>query len=177
MGRNELEIYKQLRHKEFSQGCESQAFHMLLAIEKYLLSDFSYKHSLLRLFIRPLFYMGYENPETVLDFVYYCKEHHVRNENDKFKHPNELCKFMKENSMLILKVVDELQLCCAYYDVEYSAEKNAVIFRNQVFHNIEELWQCFLADFQKLDIPDDEISRIFEEESKEYEKAFQKIKV
>lgn len=176
MGQNELEIYEQLKDKVFSQGCEGQAFYMLLAIENYLLSDFAYKHSLLRLFFRPLFYMGYENPETPLVFVNFYKNHPVRNENASFKHPNELCEFMKENTALVSKIVEELQLCCDYYDVDYNTEKNAVVFREQVFHNIEELWRYFLVDFQKLDISDDEIRRIFEEESKEYENAFQEIK-
>ena len=170
MEQNELEVYEQLKDKVFSQGCGGQAFYMLLAIENYLLSDFPYKHSLLRLFVRPLFYMGYETPA---DYIDYCKSHSGRNENIKLKQSDELCDFMKENIALISKIIEELQLCCEYYDVDYSAEKNAVIFRNRVFHNIEELWQCFLEDFQKLEIPDDEISRIFEEESKEYEEAFQ----
>lgn len=47
MGQNDLEIYESFRFKVFSQGCEGQAYTILQAMEPYLLSDFSYKHSLM----------------------------------------------------------------------------------------------------------------------------------
>ena len=58
--------------------------------------------------------------------------------------------------------------CCDYYEVAYCKEQNAVLFREHIFHDMDELWKVFLEDFRKLDIPDEEIFRIFEEESGSY---------
>ena len=70
MGQSDLEIYESLRFKEFSQGCEGQAYDMLHAIEPYSLSDFAYKHSFMCVFFRPIFYMGYEDPTTPMAVVH-----------------------------------------------------------------------------------------------------------
>ena len=164
MGQNDLEIYESLRFKDFSQGCEGQAYGMLHAIAPYLLSDFAYKHSLMRIFFRPLFYMGYEDPTTPMAAV----QSYSTIEPNCYKDTDALYRYMEENILLTAKVIEELRLCCDYYDVEYSKKQNAVAFRDHVFHDIDELWEVFLEDFRKLDIPDDEICRIFEEESNSY---------
>ena len=164
MTQNDLEIYESLRFEEFSQGCEGQAYGMLQAIESYLLSDFAYKHSLMRVFFRPLFYMGYEDPATPMAVVHTCST----KELDCYKDADALYRYMEENILLTVKVIEELKLCCDYYDVGYNKNQNAVVFRDYVFHNIDELWEVFLEDFRKLGIPDDEIRRIFEEESNSY---------
>lgn len=172
MRQNDLEIYESLRLKNFSYGCEGQVYSMLRAIEPYLLSDFSYKHSLMRLFFRPLFYMGYKDPTTPMDMV-----HTFRNqEPNYYMNADALYRYMEENIPLIAKVIEELQLCCDYYDVEYSKKHNAILFRNHIIYNIEEFREVFLEDFRKLDISDDEILRIFEEESVSYyQSEFDKI--
>lgn len=175
MEQNDLEIYENLRFRDFSQGCEGQAYGMLQAIEPYLLSDFAYKHSLMRIFFRPLFYMGFEDPTTPMAVVHtiistkelgcYC-----------YKDADALYRYMEENILLTAKVIEELRLCCDYYDVEYNKKENAVVFRDYVFHDLDELWEVFFEDFRKLNIPDDEIRRIFEEESHSYyQRDFNKI--
>lgn len=135
MGQNDLEIYENLRFKDFSQG--------------------------------------FEDPTTPMAVVHtdstkeprYC-----------YKDADALYRYMEENIRLIAKVVEEFKLCCDYYDVGYSKKQNAVVFRGHVFHNIDELWKVFLEDFRKLNIPDDEIRRIFEEESHSfYQRDFNKI--
>lgn len=172
MGQNDVEIYESFRFKEFSQGCEGQAYGMLRAIEPYLLSDFAYKHSLMRVFFRPLFYMGYEDPTTPMAVVH---TYSIQEQN-YYKNADALYRYMEENILLIAKVIEELNLCCDYYNVEYCKKLNAVLFREHVFHDIDELKQVFLEDFRKLDIPDDEIFRIFEEESNSYyQSEFNKI--
>ena len=172
MGQNDLENYESLRFKDFSQGCEGQAYGMLQAIEPYLLSDFVYKHSLMRIFFRPLFYMGFEDPTTPMAVV------HVDSTREPgcYKDVDALYRYMEENILLTAKVIEELKLCCDYYDVKYSKKQNAVVFRDHVFHDMDELWEVFLEDFRKLNIPDDEIRRIFEEEShRHYQSDFNKI--
>lgn len=173
MGQNDLEIYESLRFKDFSQGCEGQAYGMLQAIEPYLLSDFAYKHSLMRIFFRPLFYMGFEDPTTPMAVVHADS---TKEPCYKYKDVDALYRYMEENIPLTTKVIEELKLCCDYYDVKYSKKENAVVFRNHVFHDMDELWEVFLEDFRKLNIPDDEIRRIFEEESHSYYQSdFNKI--
>lgn len=173
MKNNDPEIYKNLRFKVFSQGCEGQAYWMLRAIEPYLLSDYLYKHSLMRIFFRPVFYMGYEDPTTPMAIVHTYRT----KEPNCFNDPDMLYRFMEDNITLTAKIIDELKLCVDYYGVGYSKEQNAVVFRDKVFHTIEELWTYFLSDFSKLDIPLDEIKRIFEEESySDYQNEFDKIK-
>ena len=173
MRQNDLEIYESLRFEQFSQGCEGQAYSMLRAIEPYLLSDFAYKHSLMRVFFRPLFYMGYEDPTTPIAVVHTCST----KDPYYYKDADVLYRYMEENILLTAKVIEELNLCCDYYDVEYSKKLNAVLFRVHVFHDIDELRQVFLEDFRKLEISDDEIFRIFEEESNSYyQSEFSKIR-
>lgn len=172
MGQNDVKIYESLRFEKFSQGCEGQAYGMLHAIEPYLLSDFAYKHSLMRIFFRPLFYMGYEDPTTPMTVVHICSTQ----DPNYYKDADALYRYMEENILLTAKVIEELNLCCDYYDVEYCKKMNAVLFREHVFHNIDELKEDFFEDFRKLDIPDDEICRIFEEESNSYyQSEFNKI--
>ena len=161
MKQNDLEIYEILRFKVFSQGCEGQVYGILRAIEPYLLSDFEYKHSLMRVFLRPMFYMGYEDPTAPMAVVHTCSTR----EPDCYMDANALYKYMEERISLTEKIIEELRLCCDYYDVGYSKKQNAVLLRDHVFRNLDELWEFFLADFRNLNIPDDEIRRIFEEES------------
>ncbi|MCI8802875.1 MAG: hypothetical protein HFG01_05980 [Oscillibacter sp.] len=164
MGQNDLEIYKKLRFKQFSQGCEGQAYGMLRAIEPYLLSDFAYKHSLMRIFLRPLFYMGYQDPRAPMAVVHTWSAQ----KPNCYKDADALYRYMEENILLAAKVIEELDLCCEYYGVEYCKKLNAVLFGEQIFHDIDELREIFLEDFRKLNLPDDEIFRIFEEESDGY---------
>lgn len=172
MRQNDLEIYESLRFRKFSQGCEGQAYGMLRVIEPYLLSDFAYKHSLMRVFFRPLFYMGYEDPKAPMAVVHA----YSTQEPGYFKDADALYRYMEENILLTSKVIEELNLCCDYYDVEYCKKRNVVLFREYIFHDINELSEVFLEDFRKLDIPDDEIFRIFEEESdSSYQNEFNKI--
>ena len=84
---------------------------------------------------------------------------------------------MEDNISMIAKIIEELKLCCEYYEAEYNEKKNAVIYKNYVFNDMKELWLVFLEDFKRLEIPEDEIKRIFEEESHaSYKKEFDKIK-
>lgn len=174
MGENDLEIYENLRFEQFSQGCEGQAYSMLRAIEPYLLSDFAYKHSLMRVFFRPLFYMGYKDPAAPMAVVHT----YSTQEPNCYKDADALYRYMEENILLTAKVIEELNLCCDYYDVEYCKKRNAVLFRGRIIHNIDELREIFFVDFRKLNIPDDEIFRIFEEESNSYyQSEFSKIQI
>lgn len=85
-----------------------------------------------------------------------------------YKDADALYRYMEENIQLTAKIIEELNLCCDYYEVAYCKEQNAVLFREHIFHDMDELWKVFLEDFRKLDIPDEEIFRIFEEESGSY---------
>lgn len=174
MGQNDLEIYESFRFEVFSQGCEGQAYAMLRAMEPYLLSDFSYKHSLMRVFFRPLFYMGYEDPTTQMAVVHTCSTR----EPGCYEDADALYRYMEENIPLTAKIIEELNLCCDYYEVAYCKEQNAVLFKEHIFYDMDELWEVFLEDFRKLDIPDEEIFRVFEEESGSYyQSEFDKIQV
>ena len=75
---------------------------------------------------------------------------------------------MEENIPLTAKVIEELDLCCDYYDAAYCRKQNAVLFRARILHDMDELREIFLDDFRKLNLPDDEILRIFAEESGRY---------
>ena len=173
MKTDDIEIYEDLRFKVFSQGCEGQADGMLHAIERYLLSDFEYKHSLVRLFLRPVFYMGYEDPIIASHIVNMRRNEEI----NSFDNGYELQKYMEDNISVIAKIIEELKLCCEYYDVEYNEKQNAVVYKNYVFNAIKGLWLVFLEDFKRLEISEDEIKRIFEEEShSSYKKEFDKIK-
>ena len=86
---------------------------MLHAIEPYLLSDFEYKHSLVRLFLRPVFYMGYEAPIIASYIVNMCRNEEINSFNNGY----ELQKYTEDNIPMIAKIIEGLKLCCEYYDV------------------------------------------------------------
>lgn len=94
-----------------------------------------------------------------------------------YKEPDALYRYMEENLLLTAAVIEERKLCCDYYEVEYCRERNAILFREHIFHNMDELREVFLEDFRKPDIPDDEIFRVFEEESDGYQSEFNKIQI
>ena len=164
MKQEDVIVYEQLRDTTFSQGCEGQAVGMLHACKDYLLSEFSLKHSLLRLALRALFYMGVERTDEVLSFI--------REYAEKFKDSEKLCEFVEDNEAMVSVIVDELMLCCDFYDTEYDSGKNAVTLEDTVFYNISDFEKYFTECFRKRNIPEEEIKRIFVEEN--YEKFFRR---
>lgn len=132
---SENEIYSELAALRLSHSCECQAVLFLPEIEKYLLSDFSLKHSLIRLLVRPLYYMGFDT-DCFFEWL-----------NENFGGETELLRFFDEQRDTVSKVFEELELCVKYYDIGYDNR------------------EAFIEDFKKLGISDDEILRIYREEA------------
>ena len=169
--KSDREIYEALRDKVFSQGCKGQAESMLCAAEPYFLSDFSYKHSLLRLVMRPLFYMGYEEPTAPMAVI-----NSMRTKDPGcFTDADALYGFMERSIPLVMLIIKELKLCCEFYDVHYDRSQDAVVYRDRTYTDMEGLKSIFLADLGKLDLDDDEIERIFEEEAPSFQHEFDRI--
>lgn len=162
---NDAMIYEQLRDAKISQSCEGQACAMLAACEEYLLSDFSYKHSVLRLLIRPLFYIDLETVNDVLEFI--------QNRADSISRPFELCSYMEQNSEMISAVINELEFCCNFYDISYSAAANAVICNDINFRSLDDFKGYFVSCCREHNIDENEIPRIFVEEN--FAEHFNKI--
>lgn len=133
---SENEIYLGLVKLRLSHSCDRQAVLFLPEIEKYLLSDFSLKHSLIRLLARPLYYMGGYDADCFYDWL-----------NENFGEKTELIRFFDEQRDTVSKVFEELELCVKYYDIGYDNR------------------EAFVEDFKKLGISDDEIMRIYGEEA------------
>lgn len=154
---NDSIIYEQLRNAKVSQSCEGQARGMLAACEEYLLSDFSYKHSVLRLIIRPLFYIGFETVNDVLEFI--------KDEADNVKHPVELYDYAEQNSEMISAIINELKFCCGFYDISYSPAANAAACNNIKFCSLDDFKSYFVSCCKEHNIDENEIPRIFLEEN------------
>ncbi len=132
---SENEIYSGLAKLRLSHSCDGQAVLFLPEIEKYLLSDFSLKHSLIRLLLRPLYYMGYD-ADCFYDWL-----------SENFGENTELIRFFDEQRDTVLKVFEELEFCVKYYDIGYDNR------------------EAFMEDFKLLGISENEIQRIYGEES------------
>lgn len=132
---SENEIYSELAALRLSHSCDCQAVLFLPKIEEYLLSDFSMKHSLIRLLARPLYYMGFD-ADCFFEWL-----------NENFGGKTELIRFFHEQRDMVAKVFEELDLCVKYYDTGYDNR------------------EAFVEDFKKLGISHDEILRIYGEEA------------
>lgn len=123
-------IYFELSKKLLSYNCERQGELFLKEAEKYLPGDFTLKHSLIRLAVRPLYYAGLEED----DFYLWLKGRSLYQD------------FWENNSEQVGIVFKELELCEKYYGSDYNRKR-------------------FFNDFRKLGIEDDEIERIYNEET------------
>lgn len=123
-------IYLELSKRLLSYNCERQGELFLQEAEKYLSDDFTLKHSLIRLAVRPLYYAGFAED----DFFLWLKG---RSKCDNF---------WGNNYGQICAVFKELKLCEKYYGSDYDRTS-------------------FFDDFRKLGIEDDEIERIYSEET------------
>lgn len=125
-------VYLRLSRLVLSYNCERQGELFLKEAEKYLHDDFSLKHSVIRLAVRPLFYAGYGEEE-----FYLWLKGRTASES-----------FWENNRQLVGCAFKELELCGKYYGSDHDRGE-------------------FFADFRRLGLNDDEIERIYHEETEQ----------
>ena len=134
-------------------------------------------HSLLRITIRPIFYLGITSSMNMLLTIY-----------DLSKDKNVFTKWINENTNIVNTIVKELTICCFFYDLKYDKDKNIVILDHKrkdniipvfveipdrdiynAFRSFNEFKQYFYSLFSEYTIEQDELDRLILEENYEEE--------
>lgn len=140
---NGEKAYYELRKTNFSYTCYIQGEYMFRAIERHILVNDSMSHSLLRLAIRPLYYIYFR---TLDDIIVLIKE------SDVIQKPKELIVWLKRHRKMIDTIFKELDIMDNYY-TQYNFETSLEFMKSKVVEPLKEL-----------NLTDSEIIRVLLEE-------------
>lgn len=140
---NGEKAYYELRKTNFSYTCHIQGEYMFRAIERHILVNDSMSHSLLRLAIRPLYYIYFR---TLDDIIVLIKE------SDVIQKPKELIIWLKRHCKMIDTIFKELDIMDNYY-TQYNFETSLEFMKSKVVEPLKEL-----------NLTDSEIIRVLLEE-------------
>lgn len=166
------ELYNFVRTIAVSYDCEcaaEQYFEILRQLHPF---DENNAHSLLRIAIRPIFYLGVKKGSIM---------HYVLGLN---KHKESiLLEWLEKHEGLITLVHNELAICCLLYELEYDKNKNSVILNHKItkemadvfveipdreifkeFQSFEDFKLFFYSLFQGYDVSQKELDRLILEE-------------
>lgn len=141
-----------------SQNCIDAAQDYFDFIELNLSDGKLIDADIVRVAIRPVFYLGILDMKNMINYV----NNHIYN-CPLAKH------FLANNLSLVDKAVKILESCCDYYNIRYDSINNCVLLtrRNNesfVFKKFEEFKEVITRDFGKFDLSDKELERIIKEE-------------
>lgn len=151
---NEI-IYNKIKNLKVSQTCEIAAKQLFINISPYYTKNKELFHSLIRLSIRPLYYINLNSSTDILNWI-----------EDEFKNSNELnldfINWLNINPELIKLSLKELKLCNKICDLEFIKKYNYImlITNNKIFNNFNEYKKYFYICFKKLNISKNEIEKI-----------------
>ena len=131
-------------------------------------------HSLLRIAIRPVFYMGIADVDSALDVI-----KGINKERHSFIH------WLSQNTDILALVIKELTICCLFYTpFEYDIVKDVVVFNHQIdesmvdvfvevpdrdiyeeFSTFDEFRIYFFSLFCEYNISQEELARLLQEEN------------
>ena len=167
---NEFLYQKMLKMKP-SQNCEYAGILYCEAIAKICPKRPAVAPSILRVAIRPIFYLGYSDPDEILLWLEY--------KLDNTKTIKDFLSWLKNEKTLLETCLEELKICCDFYDLKYSEVTNSVILKDDYgkkteFKSFKEFRTFYENQFEHLNILTEEIERIIGEEG--YIKEFDKIR-
>jgi len=167
------EIHNRVRLATVSQNCmnATEDYFEIIAPLCPIRGDIA--HSLLRIAIRPLYYMWIDY-STILSEV-------ERINKDK---PAFLC-WLNDNKDMLKTIVNELDICCEFYALTHDHEKNIVILnqdcdavtatdgtivlparygKSKEFSSFDDYKAYFYSSFSEYNISQDELDRLMLEE-------------
>lgn len=172
-------IYDMVLKARVSQNCICAAEDYFQMIEPLCLQNPAIVSDLLRIAIRPLFYLGITQEQDLLDSIY-----GINKERKAF-----LC-WLKRNENLIFKSLIQLKTLCFFYELSYDKNLDKVILNHKIeeemayvfgkkdrniykiFESFKE-FKCFFSSFFE-EVSEDELDRMILEEK--YQDIFQQIK-
>ena len=135
--KNDEIIYQEILSAQVSQNCEAAFEDYCVMIVPICPIRQNIAHSLLRIAIRPLFYLGYFDSQYIIE-IFKSREiagiFDRKNMNGDY---NQFIIWIMEHSGLVDLCVKELKLCCLFYDLYYDEIKNKVIFDRECEKSME----------------------------------------
>lgn len=164
-------LYKEIARLIPSQNCEYAGILYCEIIAKIYHKRPDIVHSILRVAVRPIFYLGYSDSDTIILWLEY--------KLDKTKIIQKFLAWLRKEENLLKTCLEELKICSDFYDLKYSELNNLVILKDDYgkiteFKFFQDFKNFYVSKFDYLKISEEEIERIMEEEK--YIKEFEKIK-
>jgi len=129
--------YHRVRLATVSGNCEDAAIDYFKLVAPICPDKGDIAHSLMRLAMRPIFYLGVGEVRSMFAYIEYVNR----------SRPSFL-KWLSENQDIIALVIKELTVCCFFYDLRYDKEKNIVILN----HKVDAEMACVFVEIQDRDI-------------------------
>jgi len=133
-------IYMEIVKSKIATNCYSAFMYYCERVIPFCPTRPGIARSLLRIAIRPLFYLGYFETQTIIEIF---KSREVAELVGIKNMKDDYAKFMvwlNENRELVDISIKELEVCCIFYDLAYDAAKNNVILNHAVEKEMEEVF-------------------------------------
>jgi len=166
------EIYNRVRLAKVSCNCETAAEGYFEIIAPICPIREDVAHSLLRIAMRMVFYLGVCKLDAMLTEIEYLTRNHPL-----------FLKWLHNNMNMVALIMIELETCCIFYDLRFDIEKNAVILDHKrreemkdvfsevqdrdifkEFLSFEDFKTYFYSLFAEYQISQDELNRLILEE-------------
>ena len=171
-------VYQKIRNVDVSLTCESAAIDYFKIIAPICMAREDVAHSLLRLAIRPIFYLGLCTADDILSNI------------SIFISDSYFCEWLYKNKQMVQMIVIELCVCCLFYDgFTFNEKRGVVVFSHSIdstmndifvavpdrniykeFVSFNEFCIYFRSLFAEYGVPQIELDRLILEE--EYEKQY-----
>jgi hypothetical protein len=114
------DLYHNVRLSQVSSNCEFAAIDYFKIVSSLCPSKPEIAHSIMRIAIRPLFYLGICEPRQMTMVI-----EKINKGRKKF------LKWLEENANIIEIIIKELTICCFFYDMNYNNDKNLVVLNHK----------------------------------------------
>ena len=165
-------IYHHVRSATVSYNCEQAAKDYFEMIAPLCHDKEDIAHSLLRLAIRPVFYLGITDSDGMFSYIEFIN-----------KNKHSFLGWLSSNKDIVMLIIKELTICCFFYSLKYDDEKKIVKLDHKVSREMEDVFveiqdrdiyeefstfnsfkEYFYSFFHELGISNIEIDRIILEE-------------
>jgi hypothetical protein len=133
-------IYQEIVSAKVSQSCQSAFEDYCLLVIPICPQRPNIARSLLRVAIRPLFYLGYCESQIVIEILKSREIAGLFDRENMNSIYTEFLIWMTEHSDLIDLCVKDLKLCCFLYDLYYDEVKNKVILNHKLKKDMETVF-------------------------------------
>ena len=166
------DMHNRVRSAEVSQNCATAAEDYFEIIAPICPDREDAAHSLMRIAMRTVFYLGVTDYSGIIANVKAINQHR----------PHFL-EWVSANGKMVETIIKELTICCFFYDLKFDIEKNVVILnhkRSEIMRNVfyevsdrdifneflsfDNFKAFFYSMFDGIQISQDELDRLILEE-------------